>query len=131
MTFWGHTEIDPRPCPVYDWRALLGLGNGRRLGAVPFADPATLANEAAVAAAWPTLTIVDPPAPPIGARLLFEGCHGPDVSSLQVKLGAAYTGQLGRFDRATYDAVVAFQKAHSLDPVDGIVGKDTRAALGL
>lgn len=25
VTFHGHTEIDPRPCPVYDYKSLLGL----------------------------------------------------------------------------------------------------------
>jgi hypothetical protein len=29
VTFHGHCEIDPKPCPVYDYQALLGLVDGK------------------------------------------------------------------------------------------------------
>lgn len=37
VTFHGHTEIDPKPCPVYDYKALLGLdafGNMNQIACV-------------------------------------------------------------------------------------------------
>lgn len=58
VTFWGHTELDPRPCPIYRWGALLGLDENRRFGAVPFQDPAVIAAQASTGV-WPKLNIVD------------------------------------------------------------------------
>jgi len=53
VTFHGHCEIDPKPCPVYDYQALLGLVDGKLNGCTPHtaADVATLAREKA-AAQW-------------------------------------------------------------------------------
>jgi len=143
VTVWGHTEIDPRPCPVYDWRALFGLDASRRFGAVPFTSPEDLANGKPVkngkkdtaepAADWPKLPIIDAPAAPIGARLLFEGCHGDDVVFLQralQKAGFFPLGSDGWFGANTYRALVAFQRAKRLDP-DGIAGPAVKAALGI
>ncbi len=33
VTFHGHKEIDPKPCPVYDYKALLGLDESGHLDA--------------------------------------------------------------------------------------------------
>src|SRR5207253_1290018 len=76
-----------------------------RRNVVPLAPPAASRD-------WPKLPIVEPPAPPIGARPLFEGCHGPDVEALQRKLGLAPTD--GWFGRQTFRAVADWQAAHGL-----------------
>jgi hypothetical protein len=61
---------------------------------------------------------------------LSIGDRGPDVVAVQRRLnelGAALT-ENGVFDMALRAAVIAFQAEHGLRP-DGIVGKNTRAAL--
>ena len=146
VTIWGHTEIDPRPCPVYDWRALFGLDAARRFGAGSFTTPEDLAAGGKAprngkkppagtpeAAAWARLPIIDPPHPTVGARLLFDGCHGDDVVFLQralAKAGFDPGGSDGWFGGNTYRALAAFQRAKRLDP-DGIAGPTTKRALGL
>ena len=71
-----------------------------------------------------------PGAPPDPALSL--GDRGPEVRLLQEKLNAsgAHLEVDGDFGRNTLAAVMAFQAAHGLD-VDGIVGPQTRRALGL
>lgn len=49
VTFHGHCEIDPRPCPIYDYKGLLGLDVLGNLGAMPFVDPADVAARATTA----------------------------------------------------------------------------------
>jgi hypothetical protein len=61
------------------------------------------------------------------AGLLTAGSQGNGVSAVQRALGVLVTG---RYDSATRRAVLAFQRSHGLI-VDGIVGPQTRAALGL
>jgi penicillin-insensitive murein endopeptidase len=67
-------------------------------------------------------------------RVLRKGDRGDDVRQLQEKLIATgfpvEGGADGKFGRHTEDAVRAFQAANSLT-VDGVVGPNTRAALGL
>jgi N-acetylmuramoyl-L-alanine amidase len=128
VTFHGHCEIDPRPCPVYPYRQVHSLDEQGRLksveprrNVVPLAPPADSRE-------WPKLPIVDPPAAPIGARDLFEGCHGPDVEGLQRKLGLVPAD--AAFGPQTYRAVTDWQAAHGL-AADGIVGAASRKALGL
>lgn len=74
-------------------------------------------------------------APIITPRLLLIGCSpGPDVELLQsaLKAGGFYSGKLDQdFGPLTKDAVVKFQAYKGLSPIDGIVGKGTRAALGI
>ncbi|MCM3874337.1 MAG: penicillin-insensitive murein endopeptidase [Pyrinomonadaceae bacterium] len=53
--------------------------------------------------------------------------RGSDVAELQAKLGLTADG---RFGPATVEAVEEFQAAHGLLP-DGVVGRDTWAALGV
>lgn len=71
--------------------------------------------------------------PPGGARVLMQGCRGDDVRALQIELvtrqclAGAIDGVFGSLTRA---GVVAFQRLHRLVD-DGVVGPQTRAALGL
>ena len=67
--------------------------------------------------------------------VLQMGCHGEEVKKLQEDLIAldfscGKAGADGSFGDGTYAAVVAFQKACGLMQ-DGIVGTDTRKALGV
>ena len=67
-----------------------------------------------------------------GYRLLYWGCKGEDVKTLQKALLAAGYKQVrtadGIYGQWTYDAVCAFQKANGL-AVDGVAGKDTQNKL--
>ena len=67
-----------------------------------------------------------------GYRLLYWGCKGEDVKTLQKALLAAGYKQVrtadGIYGQWTYDAVRSFQKDHGL-AVDGVAGKDTLGAL--
>ncbi|MCR0984691.1 peptidoglycan-binding protein [Roseomonas populi] len=64
--------------------------------------------------------------------LLSLGDRGPEVEKLQEKLNQHGAGLLvdGIFGRDTQSAVMRFQGAHKLT-IDGVVGKQTSAALGL
>lgn len=117
MTFHGHREIDPKPCPVYDYRALLGLDAQGRFEASTAAAADVVAARVAPGGA--------PPAASAAKPILKLGSSGPEVSALQAKLGVPVTGT---FDAATDAAVRAFQRAHALVD-DGKVGANTRAAL--
>lgn len=72
----------------------------------------------------------NPSAPP--APALSLGDRGPEVSALQTRLNAlgADLEVDGDFGRNTLAAVMAFQSEKGLD-VDGIVGPQTRRALGI
>jgi hypothetical protein len=61
------------------------------------------------------------------ARLLTAGTTGADVVAVQKALGVTASGS---YDSVTQRAVRAFQRSHGL-AVDGVVGPQTRAALGL
>src|SRR3954469_13264818 len=61
------------------------------------------------------------------SALVQTGSSGSAVTAVQAALGVAQTGT---YDRATRRAVRRFQRAHGLT-VDGIVGPQTRAALGI
>lgn len=69
-----------------------------------------------------------------GPRVLRKGDQGDDVKQVQEKLIAAgfpvQGGADGKFGQHTEDAVRAFQTAKGLT-ADGVVGPQTRAALGL
>jgi hypothetical protein len=82
------------------------------LGALALAAPLTLAHST----------------PTGGAEALLQtGSGGSQVLAVQRALGVLQTG---RYDGATRRAVLAFQRRSGL-VVDGIVGPQTRAALGL
>ena len=93
---------------------------GRRSGLSVVALSAVLACGAPLALGQ---TTAQAPAP----ATLSAGSTGSSVSALQAALGVRQTGS---FNAATRRAVRSFQRAHGLT-VDGIVGPQTAAALGL
>lgn len=46
VTFHGHCEIDPKPCPVFDYKGLLGLDMLGHLFSNPCVSPAEVADKA-------------------------------------------------------------------------------------
>ncbi|HJQ58126.1 MAG TPA: glucosaminidase domain-containing protein [Vineibacter sp.] len=73
------------------------------------------------------------PVPPPRPRLLFLGASGEDVRGVQQALNTRNDAMLevdGDFGSLTMLAVRHFQQARGLT-VDGVVGDETRAALGL
>jgi Putative peptidoglycan binding domain len=66
-------------------------------------------------------------------RKLSVGMRGPDVKAVQEALNVwgakPPLDPDGKFGPKTDTAVRKFQKAHGLQPIDGIVGRDTRRAL--
>ena len=46
VTFHGHREIDPKPCPVFDYGRLLGLDAGGHLFAIDGVEPEVIAKSA-------------------------------------------------------------------------------------
>ena len=114
VTFHGHCEVSSKLCPVFDYRAVLGLDRfgeivGPGVGAIPGPPPA------------------EPPAPRPVLRLTDQGAA---VTVLQAMLNRRDAGlkEDGRFGRGTLQAVKNFQAAHGLT-VDGIVGEATWGAL--
>lgn len=124
VTFHGHCEVAAKACPVFDYRALLGLNRAGKV--MVAAQDITSANgsEAGIS----TLG-----AKPAGAPVLRIGMKGPDVRALQALLTQLgyFTGTIDSdFGPRTRAAVLAFQADNGLDP-DGKVGQMTRAALGV
>jgi peptidoglycan hydrolase-like protein with peptidoglycan-binding domain len=128
VTFHGHCEIDPRPCPVYPYRQVHSLDELGRLKSVEPRASIGIVAPAAASRDWPKLPINDPPPPPVGARDLFEGCHGPDVEAVQRKLGIVPVD--GAFGPQTFRVIADWQHAIGLVS-DGIIGPASRKALGL
>ena len=60
--------------------------------------------------------------------LLLRGSRGDEVKKIQTMLGIEADGVFGK---ETHDAVLKFQREHHLKKLDGIVGPETRGALGL
>lgn len=118
VTFHGHCEIDPKPCPVYGYRGLLGLDQHGHFGVGMMSEPKVVA---ATVGALGHGVAVERPSP----RLLRSGDTGPDVLAVQHALRVPSTG---RMDGDTITALFNFQKEHHLVP-DCIVGPNTRAAL--
>lgn len=122
VRFRGHREIDYKPCPVYGYQGLLGLDANGMLGAATMLPPEIVAK-AARNLETPAMSL------PPGPRLLKLGDAGDDVAKLQAALLVAVARD-GVFGEATDSAVRAAQEAHHL-VVDGVVGPNTRAVLGL
>jgi len=87
-------------------------GLAAAIAALALAAPLTLANSTPAGHA---------------TTLLSAGSSGASVLAVQRALGVFQTGS---YDAATRHAVLVFQRSHGL-VVDGIVGPQTRAALGL
>lgn len=66
----------------------------------------------------------------VGRLVLRRGARGPAVEELQRLLGLTGSEVDGDFGAKTEAAVRKLQTERGLKPVDGVVGKDTAAALG-
>lgn len=85
------------------------------------------------AGGWPVL-------PDSGAGSLHPGAHDPAIPTLRLRLIAEHRipaptkpdrkGNEDLYDQTLSSAVAAFQREHGIKP-DGVIGKDTRAALDL
>jgi len=117
VTFHGHNEVAAKDCPVFDYRAVLGLDANGEMVFEPSAEPATSDEAEAVS------TAAEP--------LLRVTARGPAVRRMQERLKQAGhdLGVDGIFGHGTLAALKAFQKAKGLT-ADGIVGPRTWAALG-
>lgn len=112
VTFHGHREVANKLCPVYDYRAVLGLDAKGRLGRL--SRPSTDADD-----------------PVDFTRMLRRGSTGEDVRWLQARLTTVAKFPVpgtSVFDAATETAVIAFQRASHLVP-DGIYGPLTNEAM--
>ena len=115
VTFHGHCEVSSKLCPVFPYRAVLGLDGTGRMARPPDADP----------------DLPETPATSDGEPEVLEiTARGAAVKRLQRMLGDAGhpLEEDGLFGQATLTAVRAFQAANGLE-ADGIVGPRTRAAL--
>lgn len=118
VTFHGHREVAAKACPVFDYRAVLGLNGHGEMVFEPSAEPAGSDEAAAVGGE-------------VGEPMLRVTDRGPAVRRLQERLNAAGREVVvdGIFGQQVLAAVKAFQKAAGLT-ADGIVGPRTWAALG-
>ena len=116
VTFHGHREVSAKSCPVFPYRAVLGLDGTGRMTGLPTDSPDL--------AAAPPVAAEDEPA------TLEVTARGGAVRRLQRLLAeAGYPlTEDGLFGRATLAAVRAFQADNGLE-ADGIVGSLTWAAL--
>ena len=116
VTVHGHCEVSPKSCPVFPYRAVLGLDRDGRMTGSPTDSP-DLPEEPPDAADNQPATLE------ITAR-------GAAVGQLQRLLGeAGYPlKEDGLFGQATLAAVMAFQEANGLE-ADGVVGPLSWAAL--
>ncbi|MFO7855358.1 MAG: peptidoglycan-binding domain-containing protein [Paracoccaceae bacterium] len=117
VTFHGHREVAAKECPVFDYKAVLGLDANGEMVFKPSADPAT-SDEAEAGSGAPE-------------PLLRITARGPAVRRLQKRLKDAGHDVVvdGIFGQGTHVALKAFQKAAGLTS-DGIAGPRTWAALG-
>jgi N-acetylmuramoyl-L-alanine amidase len=110
--YHGHCEVANKACPVFDYKAVLGLdAHGYRNHTGNSSATAEVLTPAAVPETKN----------PISRRVLQKTLSGVDVAWVQRRLGVKDDGDFGHF---TDDAVRAYQKKNGLR-VDGIVGKNT------
>ena len=116
ITFHGHCEVSAKSCPVFPYRAVLGLDRDGRMSGSPTDSPDLREGPA-------TATDKEPETLEVTSR-------GVAVRRLQRLLDEAgyVLEQDGLFGQATLAAVRAFQAYNGLE-ADGIVGPRTRAAL--
>ena len=116
VTFHGHREVSSKPCPVFPYRAVLGLADDGSMSGSPTAHPEPM---------------IEPWVEANGKSAILEvTCRGAAVGRLQRLLGDAgyILKEDGLFGQATLAAVKAFQTDNNLR-VDGIVGPKTWTAL--
>jgi len=123
LSFHGHCEVSSKSCPVFPYRAVLGLDSHGAMAFHPtdspgFADAPDAAHDA---------TSSPPTSSPPTLRITSK--H-PQVMTVQHLLSEAGhpLEEDGLFGQATLEAVRAFQRQHGLRP-DGIVGPRTWSAL--
>ena len=120
VTFHGHCEVSAKTCPVFPYKAVLGLD-----------DHGEMAFEATVTPAGVAPPTRSPAAGNLPARpTLRLGDRNGDVQILQQLLVKAGHGLVadGIFGQVSAVAVRAFLAAHNLTP-DAIVGPATWRAL--
>jgi hypothetical protein len=142
LTYHGHIEVANKACPVYDYRALLGLDELGRRAYTPLREfspraatrkwPGLLDPMTAKIVASPAVPkpVEIPPAPkgakdytPAGRRTLKRGVpRGEDVKYVQRIVGISPPEADGIFGPDTERHVKAFQKHVNL-PMTGIVGE--------
>lgn len=110
VTFHGHCEVSSKPCPVFPYRAVLGLDRDGRMSGSPTDNPDLLVEVPVVAHGNP-----------VTLEVTYRGAA---VGRLQRLLDEAgyILEEDGLFGRETLAAVKAFQ-------ADGIVGPGSWTAL--
>ena len=118
LSFHGHCEVSSKPCPVFPYRAVLGLDSHGAMAFRPTDSPDFADSE---------LTDEGPRSVPPTLRITSR--HA-EVKMLQHLLSEAgyHLEEDGLFGQATLAAVKRFQQEHGLRP-DGIVGPRTWSAL--
>ena len=118
LSFHGHCEVSSKSCPVFPYRAVLGLDSHGAMTFHPTDSPGF--------ADTPLATDDAPSSPPV---LRITSKH-PEVITMQHLLSeAGYPlEEDSLFGQATLEAVKGFQRRHGLQ-ADGIVGPRTWSAL--
>ena len=119
LSFHGHCEVSSKSCPVFPYRAVLGLDGHGAMAFHPTDSPGF--------ADAPRATAHDATSSPPTLRITSK--H-PQVMTVQHLLSEAGhpLEEDGLFGQATLEAVRTFQRQHGLRP-DGIVGPRTWSAL--
>ena len=120
LSFHGHCEVSSKSCPVFPYRAVLGLDSHGAMAFHPtdspdFADAPLATDNRDPTSSPPTLRITS---------------KHPQLQTMQHLLSEADypLEEDGLFGQATLEAVKGFQRRHGLRP-DGIVGPRTWSAL--
>ena len=115
------------PGDVTQWKAYTGPNDHRHHAHISVVSDVAHYDDARSWDLSGTVPASTPVVPKIAQVLLKKGDIGPLVVKLQMALGIKADGDFGP---ATEAAVKAAQQAHGL-PADGIVGDQTRKALGI
>ena len=116
VTFHGHYEVSPKSCPVFPYRAVLGLDGAGRMTGSPRDDPAL-----------PEETPISEDREPETLEITSRSAAVRRLQRLLREAGYRLKED-GLFGQATLAAVTAFQEANGLE-ADGIVGPLSWASL--